>query len=97
MTPAKQPIGHYEHRKSFTRVEIPLQKNDNIYFFTDGFADQFGGPNGKKFKYSGLKELFISVCQKLLHEQKTLIEQAINEWRGKNEQVDDICIFGVNI
>jgi serine phosphatase RsbU (regulator of sigma subunit) len=93
----KQPIGHYEYRKPFTNHEMKVEKGDIIYLFSDGFADQFGGPWGKKFKYAQMKELFLSVCNKPMSEQQAAIEKAFYEWKGDNEQVDDICILGVRV
>ena len=72
--------------------------------FSDGYADQFGGPDGKKFKYKGLKELLISIKEKPMAEQKELLDKAIREWAtgpdkdGRQyDQVDDILIVGIRI
>ena len=93
----KQPVGYLVEEKShpFTMHEIPLQKGDIIYTFTDGFADQFGGEHGKKFKYKRFRELFKSVDSLPMKEQKDVIEQAFEQWKGSHEQVDDVCIIGV--
>jgi serine phosphatase RsbU (regulator of sigma subunit) len=76
---------------------MKVEKGDIIYLFSDGFADQFGGPSGKKFKYAQMKELFLSVCDKPMHEQQAVIEKAFYDWKGDNEQVDDICVLGVRV
>jgi serine phosphatase RsbU (regulator of sigma subunit) len=93
----KQPIGRYEFRKPFTNHVIDVQKGDVIYLCSDGLADQFGGPNGKKFKYSRLKELLLSVSLKPMNEQKAIIEKTYYDWKGDNDQVDDICLIGIRL
>ena len=67
------------------------------FIFTDGFADQFGGEKGKKFKYAPFKEFLLSIQEKSMDEQKNLIEEKFYSWKGDFEQVDDICIIGVRI
>jgi serine phosphatase RsbU (regulator of sigma subunit) len=93
--PDKQPIGKYENRRPFTTHAVQLQKGDMIYLFSDGFADQFGGPSGKKFKYRPLKELLTANSRKNTSEQRKLLADALENWRGNLEQVDDICVIGV--
>ncbi len=93
----KQPIGKYEGRKPFTNHRITLNKGDSIYIFSDGFADQFGGPKGKKFKYKPFRELILANHDKPMEEQKQLLDECIENWRGELEQVDDICIIGVRV
>ncbi len=102
----KQPIGSDsdETVKPFTNVLFDLQKGDTIYLFTDGYSDQFGGPKGKKFKHSQFKELILGMQQKPLHDQKVLLDSAIEEWKafrspegGTYDQVDDILVIGVRI
>ncbi len=75
--------------------EINLQKGDTLYTFTDGFADQFGGEKGKKFKYKKFRELLKSVDNQPMSQQKEAIELAFETWKGNHEQVDDVCIIGV--
>ena len=93
----KMPIGKGERNNSFTHYTVDSRKGDMIYFCTDGYADQFGGPKGKKFKYKQLEELLISVNQKSLKEQKQILETTIEKWKGNLEQVDDILIIGLQI
>lgn len=93
--PDKQPIGKFEHRKPFTTHHIQLNEGDLIYIFTDGFADQFGGPSGKKFKYRPLKDLLTLNSGKNTEEQRNLLIRAFDEWCGNLEQVDDLCVIGV--
>ena len=68
-----------------------------FYLFTDGFQDQFGGEKGKKFMLGKMKELLLTIHQKPMAEQKEILNQIINSWRGNLEQVDDICVFGVRV
>jgi serine phosphatase RsbU (regulator of sigma subunit) len=66
-----------------------------IYLFTDGFTDQFGGPAGKKFKTSQLKELLLSIHTEDLEQQEELLRSNLNNWMKGYEQIDDICLMGV--
>jgi serine phosphatase RsbU (regulator of sigma subunit) len=92
----KQPIGIYgEKLNPFTNHTIDLQSGDSVYIFTDGYADQFGGPEGKKFKYSKLKELLLSVQQEPMNKQKDIISKQFRKWKGNLEQVDDVLLIGI--
>jgi len=96
--PDKLPVGRHDNQHiPFTKNSIDLQKGDMIYIFTDGFADQFGGEKGKKFKYSALKELFFSIHSKPTDEQKAILDITFENWRGSLEQVDDVCVVGVRV
>lgn len=93
----KQPVGIYYDPKPFTFQEIVLKKGDILYSFTDGFADQFGGPRGKKFKYKQFKELLKECATLPMPEQLTKLEQSFSTWKGALEQVDDVCVIGVRV
>lgn len=93
----KQPIGYHSEMKPFTNHQIQLQKGDSIYIYSDGYADQFGGPKGKKFKYKQLEELIVEYHQLPSTEQKQIFKNRFMEWKGALEQVDDVCIFGVRV
>ncbi len=96
--PDKMPVGnYYGELKPFTLNTIELHKGDIVYTFTDGYADQFGGLKGKKFKYKQLKELLLANSSKTMNEQKIVFEKTINDWKGNIEQVDDILLIGVRI
>jgi len=95
--PNKMPISIYEKMDNFTTHEIQLDKGDSIYMFSDGFADQFGGPKDKKFKYKGFKQLLVDNVEKPMSEQKQILEKAFNNWKGKAEQVDDVVIVGIKL
>ena len=93
----KQPIGSFEHRKPFTNHSIQLEKGDSIYMFTDGFADQFGGEKGKKFKYKPFRKLIAENSNLPMEQQRTHLDYSFEKWRGEFEQVDDICLIGVRL
>ncbi len=93
----KQPIGRYDHKQPFTNHSITLKTGDCVYIFTDGFADQFGGPKGKKFKYSQFKQLLLDNHQLPMDKQKELLNNTIEDWKGELEQVDDICVIGIRV
>jgi tetratricopeptide (TPR) repeat protein len=93
----KQPIGKMDKIKPFTNHIINLQKGDIIYLSTDGYTDQFGGVKEKKYSKKAFRQFIVSICHLTLSEQKTAIYNEHNKWRGDNEQIDDICIFGVKI
>lgn len=93
----RQPVGIYGDNEDtpYTNYTIDLQKGDAIYIFSDGYADQFGGPNGKKFKYSQFKKLLLGIQDKPMGEQREILNQSIEEWMGEEEQIDDILVIGV--
>ncbi len=96
--PDKMPVGkHIGEEKPFTRKTIPLEKGDCIYTFSDGYVDQFGGPKGKKFKSKQLKELILANCNKPMSLQNEILNTTIEQWKGKNEQVDDILVIGIRV
>jgi tetratricopeptide (TPR) repeat protein len=92
-----QAICKEENPKPFTTHSITLEKGDTLYLFSDGFADQFGGKKGKKFKLHNFKELIISIQNFDMDAQKEMIKNTFEVWKGNLEQVDDICIVAVKI
>lgn len=94
----KQPIGIYVgERKSFTKERFELLNNDHVYFSSDGYADQFGGEKGKKFKTSNFEKLLLMMVNKPIEEQYAQLDEVFTEWKGDFEQLDDVCVFGVKI
>jgi serine phosphatase RsbU (regulator of sigma subunit) len=93
----KIPIGEGLESKSFTLHETQLKKGDCIYMFSDGYADQFGGVQGKKYKQAQLKDFLLSIHQKTMREQGKLIEEEFNRWKGFLDQVDDVCVIGLRV
>ncbi len=93
----RQPIGGRIKKSKFTNHTVQLQPSDLVYIFSDGFADQFGGPKGKKFMYGQFKKLLLSIHQQPMEEQQIILRDTFENWRGSLEQVDDVCVFGVRV
>ena len=90
-------VGKSVKKQNFTSEELQLNKGDMLYLFSDGFADQFGGPKRKKYKYNTFKDLLLKHSTKIIAEQKIEIEKEFEQWKGDYEQIDDVCIFGLMI
>ncbi len=93
----KQPVGLYDKPKPFTNHEIAVSAKDKIYMFSDGFIDQFGGKTNKKFKPAQFRKLLLEIQELSMKEQKSALKDAFDQWKGSNEQVDDVCIIGYEI
>jgi serine phosphatase RsbU (regulator of sigma subunit) len=93
----KQPIGYVDDPKPFTNHSLRLNTNDTVYLFTDGFADQFGGPKGKKYKYKQFEESLLANNHKPLVEQKQILNASFTNWQGNLEQVDDVTVIGIKL
>jgi serine phosphatase RsbU (regulator of sigma subunit) len=95
----KFPIGIFleKETKKFTNHKFKAQKEDVIYVFSDGYADQFGGPKGKKFMANQFRNLLLEIHKKPMTEQKKILDSTLEQWRGKEDQVDDILIMGVRV
>lgn len=93
----KQPVGMYAKMTPFSEHKIKLQKGDCIYLSSDGFADQFGGEHGKKFKYAAFKRLLIDLNEFDMATQQEKLVKSFEEWKGDHEQVDDLCVIGLKI
>lgn len=92
----KFPVGMFmgDEATRFTNHELRLEEGDTMYIFSDGYADQFGGEKGKKFKYRQFQELLLSIQEKPMEEQRIILDRTIEAWRGSLEQVDDILVIG---
>lgn len=97
LKPDKQPIGAYELQQPFTNQTLELQKGDVVYATTDGYIDQFGGEDGKKLKSKRFKEKLIECSSLPIEQQKEFLNIFFNTWKGKLEQLDDICVMGIKI
>ena len=95
--PDKMAIGGDRNKASYRTHTIKLDKEDSLYLFSDGYADQFGGPKGKKFMYKQFKQMFFSIQDKTMQEQMQHLDQTLTEWKGDISQLDDICVIGVKI
>ncbi|HYG53168.1 MAG TPA: tetratricopeptide repeat protein, partial [Flavobacteriales bacterium] len=96
--PDKFPVGisPYEN-EPFTKQVFTLSNDDIVYTFTDGFADQFGGPKGKKLKYKNLATLLLTNHKQSMTEQSTMLNEEFEKWKGDLEQLDDICVIGIRV
>jgi len=94
----KMPIGVYvvDDRK-FNLHEMDIQEGDCYYTFSDGFVDQVGGESNRKFMRKNFTELLLKIHESPMAEQKVLLDETIENWKGKNEQVDDILVFGIRV
>ncbi len=93
----KMPVGKGEKTDSFNSYEIEYKAGDTLYLFTDGYADQFGGSNGKKMKFKKLEEIVTSIYDLPMQEQLKILETKFDEWKGSLEQVDDVCLIGIRL
>jgi serine phosphatase RsbU (regulator of sigma subunit) len=91
------PIGLADRQDSFKHETLNLQPGTILYLYTDGYADQFGGPKGKKFKYKQLKELLSANSHLSMREQKQKLEETFENWKGNNSQTDDVLVIGIKI
>jgi serine phosphatase RsbU (regulator of sigma subunit) len=91
----KMPVAIHYKMQPYTCHKIDLQKGDAFYIFSDGYADQFGGPNEKKFMSAKLKETLIEIHGKPMTEQGAILDRIFEEWRGEQSQVDDVTLIGV--
>jgi serine phosphatase RsbU (regulator of sigma subunit) len=81
--------------QSFTNQNIKLEEEDTIYMFTDGYTDQFGGPEGKKFKYRRFRHLLLSIHKLPMDQQKKILKENIIQWMANHDQIDDITVVGI--
>ena len=89
------PIGYYIKNDEFTNHKLDIVKGDIIYMFSDGYADQFGGEKGKKFKYKKFKNLLLSLSELPIEKQQKEIDSVFEEWKKGYEQLDDIIVVGI--
>lgn len=94
----KFPIGAFIGEKTnFDNHVIPLQKGDQIFIFSDGYADQFGGPSGKKFMVGNFRKLLAQIAPLSSPEQREKLDETLLSWQGGQEQVDDVLVIGVKV
>ncbi|MCU0366393.1 MAG: SpoIIE family protein phosphatase [Bacteroidales bacterium] len=91
----KQNVGQLFNAVAFNRSSYRLQKGDILYLFSDGYADQFGGPDNKKFKYRRLRHILLTISKYPLGDQQRILDETITSWMGDCEQIDDMMILGV--
>jgi len=102
--PDKMPIAIYEKMDKFKMHKVQLQKNDQLFIFSDGFVDQFGGHSlearqagGKKFKSIPFKRLMLEIADKPMSEKQQILDDTYKAWKGELNQIDDVCIVGIKI
>lgn len=93
----RQPIGRFENAHPFAEHSFELKKGDTVYIFSDGYTDQFGGPYGKKFKKEPFRKLLLSIQQHPMSQQREILDQVFEAWKGNLDQIDDVCVIGVRI
>ncbi|MCX7954545.1 MAG: SpoIIE family protein phosphatase [Bacteroidales bacterium] len=93
--PTKMPIGDFEKQGSFSMVNINVSSGDMLYLTSDGYTDQFGGDKDKKLKRSNFKKILIKICNEPINKQKEMLNDFFEEWKGNNEQTDDVCVIGI--
>lgn len=93
----KMPVGQGVRMESFNLYELNAKPGDTVYLYTDGYADQFGGPKGKKFKYKPLNDLLLAISSKTFEVQKEELRQNFKDWKGNLEQIDDVCVLGIKL
>lgn len=93
----KMSVGMHQTQSLFDVHEVNLKKGDVIYLFSDGFVDQFGGPNGKKLKYPRMRDMLLEIIHLPMSIQRRCIESAFEMWKGDNEQIDDVLLIGIKL
>jgi serine phosphatase RsbU (regulator of sigma subunit) len=93
----RMPVGVHERSEPFQNFEVEIMAGDILYLYTDGYADQFGGPRGKKFKYRPMNQLLLDISTKSFTEQKETLSKRFEDWKGPLEQIDDVCVLGLRL
>ena len=93
----RQPIGSHLRENPFNNHELQLNSGDSVYLFSDGYTDQFGGDKGKKYKADNFKRFLLSIQDKDMDTQRTLLSEEFDSWKAGFEQVDDVCVMGVRV
>jgi sigma-B regulation protein RsbU (phosphoserine phosphatase) len=95
---SRYPIGFYSGiEKVFDNNTFQLEKDDNVYLFTDGFIDQFGGERNKKLNKSNFKDLISTIHEMSMEEQEAFLEYSFNNWKQDQEQTDDVLVVGIRV
>lgn len=93
----KMPVGKSDLMNEFQTVSIEIMPGDQLFAYTDGYADQFGGANGKKLKLANLHAYLLRISDEKMTEKQTLLKEYFQSWKGNLDQIDDVCIFGVKL
>jgi serine phosphatase RsbU (regulator of sigma subunit) len=95
--PDRMPIGIYPEMCSFKNNHLKVNKGDCLYLFSDGYQDQHGGPAKKKFRPGQLRELILSIYEKPMQEQQGILNITFENWKGEEEQTDDVLVLGIRL
>jgi serine phosphatase RsbU (regulator of sigma subunit) len=94
----RMPIGiHFTTFTPFANQTLKIIKGDHLYLFSDGYADQFGGPKGKKYMYKPFQELLLHISDKPMDTQKEILDNTFEKWKGDRDQVDDVLVIGIHL
>jgi len=94
----RMPLGYYQGKdKPFTNHDIKLEIGDTFYIFSDGYMDQKGGPDNKKFMSKNFKNLLLEIHEQPMYDQKKILDKTLSDWMGNNSQIDDILVVGVRV
>lgn len=92
------PIGvHIKEKEYFTDHELEIQKGDMVYMYSDGYQDQFGGSDNRKFLPKNLRSKLLEISDKTMHEQQKILDQVFEDWKGEKKQLDDVLVIGLRI
>lgn len=97
LKPARRPIGHHDADVPFTQEEFALRTGDCIYMMSDGFQDQQGGAEGRKYFTKRLRDLIVTIADRPMADQGSFLRHEFDRWRGSYEQTDDVCVMGVRV
>jgi len=96
--PDRMPIGYYQGKdKTFTNLDIQLEIGDTFYIFSDGYIDQKGGKDNKKFMSKNFKNLLLEIHDQPMYDQKDILDKTLLDWMGDNSQMDDVLVIGVRV
>jgi serine phosphatase RsbU (regulator of sigma subunit) len=94
----RMPLGYYQGKDiTFVNHDVQLEMGDSFYLFSDGYIDQKGGKNNKKFMSKNFKNLLLEVHDQPMPYQKEILEKTLTDWMGTNSQMDDILVVGVRV
>ncbi|RLD56666.1 MAG: serine/threonine protein phosphatase, partial [Bacteroidetes bacterium] len=94
----RMPLGYYHGKdRPFTNHEIDLKQGDTFYLFSDGFIDQKGGKDNKRYMSKGFKSLLLEIQDQSMQDQKGILDKTLADWMGSNSQTDDILVIGVRV
>ena len=96
--PDRMPLGYYRSKdKTFNNHCVQLEIGDTFYIFSDGYMDQKGGMENKKYMSKNFKDLLLNIHEQPMYQQQEILDRTITEWMGKNSQIDDILVIGVRV